>query len=74
MFFDKGIPEASFRWYDRALKLAGDEETRTAIHYELGCAQEINGDRTGALRHFTEVYGANIDYRDVAERIKALKS
>jgi hypothetical protein len=26
------------------------------------------------LRHFTYVYGANIDYRDVAERIQALKS
>jgi len=26
------------------------------------------------LSHFMEVYGSNIDYRDVAERIKALKS
>ncbi len=30
--------------------------------------------RTRALQHFMEVYGSNIDYRDVAERIKALKS
>jgi hypothetical protein len=31
-------------------------------------------DKPAALRHFTDVYGANIDYRDVAERIQALKS
>ncbi len=30
--------------------------------------------RPVALKHFMEVYGSNIDYRDVAERIKALKS
>jgi len=68
------VPEASFRWYDKALNLAKDDETRTAIHYDLGCAHEIAGDKRQALNHFTEVYGANIDYRDVAERIKALKS
>lgn len=73
-FVDKGVPEASFRWYERALKLATDEETRTAIHYEMGCAYEIAGNKPQSLAHFTEVYGSNIDYRDVAERIKALKS
>jgi len=26
------------------------------------------------VKHFMDVYGSNIDYRDVAERIKALKS
>ena len=32
------------------------------------------GNKTAALNYFMEVYGSNIDYRDVAERIKALKS
>jgi hypothetical protein len=32
------------------------------------------GDKVAALNHFMEVYGSNIDYRDVAERIKTLKS
>ena len=31
-------------------------------------------DKTSALKHFMDVYGSNIDYRDVAERIRALKS
>lgn len=74
-FLDKGVPEAAIRWYEKALKLPTlDEETRTALHYELGSSYETANDRHAALGHFMEVYGSNIDYRDVGERIKALKS
>jgi tetratricopeptide (TPR) repeat protein len=74
-FLDKGVPEAAIRWYEKALKLPGiDADTRMALHYELASAYESAKNKTAALSHFMEVYGANIDYRDVAERIKALKS
>ncbi len=74
-FLDKGVPQAAIRWYDKALAAPGaDEETRTALHYELASAYETAGDKPAALKHFLEVYGRNIDYRDVAERIKPLKS
>ena len=74
-FLDKGVPEAAIRWYEKALNIPGlDNEARVAINYELGAACESAQDKPGALRHFTYVYGANIDYRDVAERIHALKS
>ncbi|MGB6026727.1 MAG: tetratricopeptide repeat protein [Candidatus Sulfotelmatobacter sp.] len=74
-FLDKGLPEAAIRWYQKALDAPGiDEETRTALHYELAAAYESAGDKPSALKHFMEVYGRNIDYRDVAERIKPLKS
>jgi len=74
-FLDKGVPEAAIRWYQKALNSAGiDEETRTALHYELASAYETAGDKPAALKNFMEVYGRNIDYRDVAERIKPLKS
>jgi pilus assembly protein FimV len=74
-FLDKGMPEAAIRWYERALKLSTiDAETRTALHYELGSSYATAGDKAAALSHFMEVYGSNIDYRDVAERIKTLKS
>jgi tetratricopeptide (TPR) repeat protein len=74
-FLDKGVPQAAVRWYEQALKLPTlDQETRTALHYELGSSYEAAGDKAAALRHFMEVYGSNIDYRDVGERIKALKS
>jgi len=74
-FLDKGFPEAAIRWYEKALSIPGlDEEARVAINYELGSACETAQDKPAALRHFTSVYGSNIDYRDVAERIQALKS
>ncbi|HWY22867.1 MAG TPA: tetratricopeptide repeat protein [Candidatus Acidoferrum sp.] len=74
-FLDKGVPQAAIRWYDKALSVPSiDEETRTALHYELAAAYETAGDKPSALKHFMEVYGRNIDYRDVAERIKPLKS
>jgi len=74
-FLDRGVPEAAIRWYEKALAIPGlDQESRVAINYELGSACESAQDRPAALRHFTDVYGANIDYRDVAERIQALKS
>jgi|HubBroStandDraft_6_1064221.scaffolds.fasta_scaffold07150_3 tetratricopeptide (TPR) repeat protein len=74
-FLDKGVPEAAIRWYEKALKLPQiDQETRTALHYELASAYETSGNKALALSNFMEVYGSNIDYRDVAERIKALKS
>ncbi|MGC2541677.1 MAG: tetratricopeptide repeat protein, partial [Candidatus Sulfotelmatobacter sp.] len=74
-FLDKGVPEAAIRWYQKALTAPGiDEDTRTALHYEVASAYETAGDKASALKHFMEVYGRNIDYRDVAERIKPLKS
>jgi tetratricopeptide (TPR) repeat protein len=74
-FLDKGVPAAAINWYEKALKIPGlDNEARLAINYELGSACETAMDKAAALRHFTSVYGANIDYRDVAQRIQALKS
>ncbi len=74
-FLEKGVPEAAVRWYDKALNVPNiDGETRTALNYELASAYESAGDKTLAIKHFMDVYGSNIDYRDVSERIKALKS
>ncbi len=73
-FVEKGVPEAGVKWYEKALTISNSEESRTALHYDLASAFEAAGNKQSALKHFTEVYGTNIDYRDVAERIKALKS
>jgi thioredoxin-like negative regulator of GroEL len=58
----------------RALEAAPDEESRTAVNYELASAYEAAGRKREALDHFMEVYGTNIDYRDVANRIRDLRS
>lgn len=72
---DKGAPEAAVRWYQKALQLPGmDDSSRLAVYYDLAAAYEASGDKKAALTNFMEVYGSNIDFRDVAGRIKALKS
>ncbi len=74
-FLDKGEPAVAARWYEKALKIPGlDQEARTALHYELASSLESAGNNPAALSNFLEVYSSNIDYRDVAERIKALRS
>jgi tetratricopeptide (TPR) repeat protein len=72
---DKGAPEAAVRWYQKALELPGlDSGSRCSIYYDLGAAYQAAGDNKSALTNFMEVYGSNIDFRDVASRIKALKA
>jgi tetratricopeptide (TPR) repeat protein len=73
-FVEKSVPEASFKWFQRALETAPNEESRTAVTYELASAYEAAGRKREALDHFMEVYGNNIDYRDVATRIRELRS
>ncbi|MDR3762604.1 MAG: tetratricopeptide repeat protein [Acidobacteriota bacterium] len=73
-FVEKGIPEASFKWFHKALESATNDESRTAVTYELASAYEAAGLKKEALQHFLEVYGNNIDYRDVAGRIRELRT
>jgi tetratricopeptide (TPR) repeat protein len=72
---DKGVPQAAVRWFERALKVSEiDDESKLAVYYDLGNAHELAGNRQKAHETFLEVYSLNIDYRDVADRIKALKN
>jgi len=73
-FLEKKMPTIAAKWYMRALQTPGlDEETTLALYYELGLAYEQAGDFRLALENFTEVYSQNIDYRDVAEKIRLLQ-
>lgn len=73
-FMDKGLPKIAVRWYERALKAPGlDEEGALALRYDMGVAHEQAGNRKAALDCFMEVYGANVDYRNVSERIRELQ-
>jgi pilus assembly protein FimV len=72
-FMEKGQPSIAAIWYDRALQTPGiDGESKLALRYDLGVAQESAGDLDAALKSFSQVYAVNIDYRDVAERIGSL--
>jgi tetratricopeptide (TPR) repeat protein len=73
-FMDKGMAPIAVKWYCRALETPDlDEEALLALQYDLGVAYEQAGDLPRALEKFGEVYAQNIDYRDVAEKIRAFR-
>jgi tetratricopeptide (TPR) repeat protein len=73
-FMDKGMPIVAANWYSRALEISGlDEDADLALRYDLGTAYEQAGNPKRALEKFIEVYSQNIDYRDVAEKIRILR-
>jgi tetratricopeptide (TPR) repeat protein len=73
-FMDKEMPAIAAKWYLRALDAPGlNHDGTLALYYDLGTALENAGNTTAALEKFTEVYSQNIDYRDVAEKIRLLR-
>ena len=73
-FMQKQMPRAAILWFRKALEAPGHtEEEYLALRYELGSAYEELGDIGRAVDVFTEVYGINVSYRGVAERLKSLE-
>jgi pilus assembly protein FimV len=73
-FMEKRLPSIAIKWYLRALEAPDlDEDARLALKYELGVAYEQAGSNEPALENYLEVYSQNIEYRDVAERIRLLQ-
>jgi len=73
-FTGKGMPLIAAKWYQRALESPNlDEDARLALQYHLGLAFQQAGKAETALEHFLEVYSQNIDYLDVAERVRQLQ-
>ncbi len=73
-FLEKNLPELAVKWLQNGLKAPGlDREGEMALRYEIGSAQEAAGQKDAAMESFMQVYALNIDYRDVADRIRSLK-
>jgi tetratricopeptide (TPR) repeat protein len=73
-FMDKKMPAIAVKWYLRALETPSlEEEAQLALQYDLGRAYEQAGDSRKALERYTEVYSQNIDFRDVADKIRVLQ-
>jgi tetratricopeptide (TPR) repeat protein len=74
-FMQTGVPEVAVKWLTKGLNVPNiSDEERIALTYELGSAYEQAGDLDHALESFTEVYGVNVSYRNVNERLKMLKA
>lgn len=70
-FFQNGMANLAVKWFLRALETPDltDEESH-GIFYELGLAYEAEGSVEESARYFEQIYAENVDFRDVAERVK----
>ena len=67
------MPALAAKWYTRALKVPDlDPDVLLALQYDLGVAYELAGNLDAAKENFLEVYGQNIEYRDVAAKVRQL--
>jgi tetratricopeptide (TPR) repeat protein len=74
-FVQKGMPRAAVLWFKKGLEVPGrTAEEFKALQYELGCAYEEMGDLPRAIAALTEVYGVDVSYRDIAERLENLQA
>lgn len=73
-FVQKGLPRAAVMWFKKGLDSPGhSEEEYLALRYELGSAYEQMGDVRQAIEVLTEVYGTNISYRGVGDKLRSLQ-
>jgi tetratricopeptide (TPR) repeat protein len=73
-FVQKGMPEASVIWFRKGLQAPGhSEDEYQALRYELASAYEQLGDLKQAREFYTEVYGVDVSYREVAEKLSQLR-
>jgi len=74
-FLKKGVPQLAVTWFKKGLNApAASEDERQALRFDLAAAYEQAGDLNQAMSLFTEVYGINVSYRGVNERLRALQS
>ncbi len=74
-FLQKKEPEAALRSLTRGLDAPCEiEEERVGIYYYIGLAHETIGDNDTALEFYDRVFALDINFADVTERLRALRS
>jgi tetratricopeptide (TPR) repeat protein len=74
-FIQKGMPQAAVLWFKKGLDVPGrNSEESKALQYELGSAYEAMGDLRRAVESFTEVYGVDVGYRDIGDKLASLQT
>ncbi len=72
-FMQNEMPNHAVTWFNRALETSEiSDEEQYGLWYELAAAYEANGDEEKAAMYFEMVYAENVDFRDVADRVKNL--
>jgi tetratricopeptide (TPR) repeat protein len=73
-FMQKGVHQLAVKWFIQGLGAPNtSDDERQALRFDLAAAYERAGDLDRAKDLFTEIYGVNVSYRGVNERLKALE-
>ena len=74
-FMQNGVPQVAVKWFQKGLDAPNvSDDERQALRFDLAAAHEQAGELDRAVDLFTEVYGTNVAYRGVNERLKALQA
>jgi len=74
-FMRKDMVDAAIMWFKKGLGAPGhSEDEYQALRYELAAAYEQQGDLKQAQGLYTEIYGIDVSYREVADKLRELKS
>ncbi|HMT09253.1 MAG TPA: tetratricopeptide repeat protein [Pyrinomonadaceae bacterium] len=72
-FIANGTANHAVTWFNRALETPNlDDSEKQGIWYELALAHEAEGNIENSAKLLETIYAENVDYRDVAERVKNL--
>jgi tetratricopeptide (TPR) repeat protein len=74
-FMRKNMAEAAIMWFKKGLSAPGHtEDEYQALRYELAAAYENQGDLKQAQNLYTEIYGIDVSYREVADKLRELSA
>ncbi|MEK6408304.1 MAG: tetratricopeptide repeat protein [Acidobacteriota bacterium] len=74
-FKRKQMLKVAIMWFERGLKIRNRlEDEYQALRFEIGICYEEMGETDRAIEAFTEVYGIDVNYRKVGEKIKQLRA
>lgn len=71
-FMTTGHASMAVTWFTRALETPNlDDSERHGLWYELAMAYDAAGNPVDAHRFYEQVYTENVDFRDVASRVRS---
>ncbi|PYP87368.1 MAG: hypothetical protein DMF61_10165 [Blastocatellia bacterium AA13] len=74
-FKQKSMHKIAVMWFQRGLNTPSrSEDEYQALRYEIGLCYEESGDLEKAIEMFMEVYGVDINYRHVGDKLKELQA
>jgi tetratricopeptide (TPR) repeat protein len=73
-FREKGMPDLALKWYKRGLDAPDlEEQEAVGLRYDIAEVHREQGNHGKALQLYTEVFGMDSTYRDVAAKVKEMR-